>query len=265
MQTLRFGISVKHLMLVWAFFLSFFSYGQKYSVGVKAAPLISWPSFGDREAKDVFDRNITGGFSAGAVLSFPLKHNFDFFTEGEFSQKRRTLEFNDGWKNRSTYNFLDGTLLLRKSYDFRLEKGINAQWFLNIGPQVSYWLGGHGELNVGGIAYPYEFVFNEVPDGNFTRMYFNDINRWLFGLTFGFGIKAPLLNGQHITTEFRFVSGHTFLGNEDSSKIEILTFQDTMKTNLKTVSINVAYTFDFDVQKSRMGKSTLKKRVKKNR
>ena len=93
-------------------------------------------------------------------------------------------------------------------------------------------------------------------------MHVKDVNRWLFGLVAGAGVKAPLLKGQHITTELRFVSGHTFLGKKDSSHIEILTFQDTMKTNLKSLCLNISYTIDLDIQEGRKGKSTLDKQMK---
>ena len=246
--------------------MGFISKGQKYSVGVKASPLISWPAFGDKEEKELFSREVSLGFAAGGVLSFPLKHDFDLFVEGGYSSKGRRMKNKDnGWVNNSRFGFIDGALLLRKSYKFRLEKNIPSFFYLNIGPEVSYWATAKGDILVDGHANPYEVVFNEPPDGNFNYMYLNDVNRWLFGLVIGIGVKAPMLRHQHITTELRFVSGHTFLGTSESSKIAILTFDDTMMTNLKTISINLAYTFDFDVQKSRKGKSTLDRKIKRRR
>ena len=38
-----------------------------------------------------------------------------------------------------------------------------------------------------------------------------------------------------------------------------------MRMNLKTVSLSVAYTYDFDKVEARKGKSTVKKRMKKGR
>jgi hypothetical protein len=260
-------LSLKHLVIFLPFLLSFFSYGQKYSLGVKVAPSVSWPGFGDKDDKKIFSRRISVGYSAGLVLSFPLKQNFDLFIEGGVSQKKRKLEFTDGetWTNISTYHFVDGNLLLRKSYKFNLEKNVPSLFFFNIGPDIAYWLNGNGQLYVDGPAYHYNIVFNQPPDGNFHNMYINDVNRWLFGLTVGVGVKAPLSKGQHITTELRFVSGHTFLGNRNSSFINILGFQDTMMTNLKCLSLNISYTFDFDVQQARKGKSTLDKKIKRRR
>jgi hypothetical protein len=255
----------KLLTVFFAFFLPFFAYGQKYSLGVKAGPLINWSTLGDKEAKDKFSNGVRLGYSAGVLASFPLKHEFDFFAEAAYSQKGRKLTFKDGaqeWVNRSTYKFIDLTMLLRKSYTFRLEKNIPSQWYINIGPEISYWLSGKGTVAVNGPGSAYTIVFDKEPDSNFHYMYVNDVNRWLFGLALGVGFRAPLMRDQHINAEIRFVSGHTYLGNEDSSKIELLTFEDTLKTNLKVLNINISYTLDFDVQKSRKGKSTLDKKMK---
>ena len=254
----------KHLLIFLAFFSSYFSYGQKYSVGVKAAPLLTWPSFGEKEAKHDFSRGIGFGYSAGLLASFPMKNGFDCFVEGGYSVLSRKLKFNnDEWTNKSVYHFADMTMLLRKSYKFKLDKNVPSFFFFNIGPDVKYWLSGRGKIVVEGKGYNYDMVFNKEHDGSFTTMYMNNVNRYLFGLNLGVGIKAPMLRKQYITAELRFTSGHTFLGKKDSSYIEILTFDDTMKTNLKAISINVAYTLDFDVQQSRKGKSTLDRKIKR--
>jgi hypothetical protein len=254
----------KLLILFFAFLFPFFSYGQKYSLGVKAGPLINWANFGDREEKDELSSGIKLGYSAGVVVSFPLKHDFDFFAEGAYSQKGRRLRFEDDtWLNNSTYRFIDLTMLLRKSYTFRLEKNIPSQWYFNIGPEISYWLSGKGYVTVDGPEYPYTMVFEETGDGNpYKNMYLKDVNRFLFGLSLGVGFRAPLLRSQHLNTEIRFVSGHTYLGKKDSAYLPYLGYNDTMKMNLKVINIILSYTLDFDVQKSRTGKSTLDKKMK---
>jgi len=256
----------KHLLIFLAFFTTYFSYGQKYSVGVKAAPLITWPSFGEKDDKHDFSRGLTPGYAVGLLASFPMKKDFDCFVEAGYSTKGRKLKFNnDEWTNKSIYHFVDMALLLRKSYKFKLEKNVPSFFFFNIGPDVSYWLNGRGKIIVEGKGYKYDIVFNKEHDGSFSTMYLNNVNRYLFGLNIGVGMKAPLLRKQYITAELRFTSGHTFLGKKDSSYIEILTYEDTMKTNLKTLSLNVAYTLDFDVQQSRKGKSTLDRKIKRKR
>src|SRR5690606_38932895 len=100
-------------------------------------------------------------------------------------------------------------------------------------------------------------------------LYYNNANRMFFGLVLGAGIKAPLRNNSFISAELRFVSGHTNLGTNHYDYhprlwyASLLGYNDTLKMNLKVVSLTVAYTYDFDRIESRKGKSTLKKKLKK--
>ncbi|MEX2230761.1 MAG: hypothetical protein WD824_01270, partial [Cyclobacteriaceae bacterium] len=65
--------------------------------------------------------------------------------------------------------------------------------------------------------------------------------------------------------------GHTNLGNNKYQYpprewySSLLNYNDTMRVNLKVISLSVAYTYDFDKVESRKGKSTLKKKLKKGR
>lgn len=254
------------LPLVVVLLNSFSLAAQDFNLGVKAGVLANWASFGDKTQKDTFGTRLTYGYTAGFQIGFPMKENFRFLAEAAFTRKGRSITFNEkSWENRSIYHFAEATMLLRKSFRFELEKNIPADWFFSLGPEVAYWLDSRGRIIVNPPGSPYTAVFNEPPDGKLKNMYYNDINRWLFGLVVGVGFKAPLKGSQSIATELRFVSGHTFLGTRNSTSIAILGFEDTLLTNLKSINLVATYTFDFNIQKSRTGKSTLKKKLKKNR
>jgi hypothetical protein len=254
------------LSFLIASLISIASHGQKFTLGLKAGGLINWAGFGDKDQKDTFATKITYGYTAGFQIGFPLKKDFTFLAEGAFTRKGRSLTFNDNrWENKSVYHFAEATMLLRKSYHFQLRKNVPSEWFFVLGPEVSYWINSRGRIIVSKPGYPYAGIFDKAPDGNFNNMYYNDVNRYLFSLVVGIGFKAPLKSNQHICADLRFVSGHTFLGKRNSSHIEILGFEDTLLTNLKSVNLTVTYSFDFDVKESRKGKSTLKKSLKRTR
>jgi len=243
---------------------------QKYSVGFRAGGTVNWASFRDKDQKDTFSVKPTTGFTIGALIGFPLKNNYSVIIEGGFSQKSRRLD-DVLLENHSTYKFVDGTMLLRKAYKFQLGPDIPSEWFVNIGPEVGYWMSGKGYFTAGGPKYPYQIEFDKVPDGDLNYLYYNNANRVFFGLVLGVGMKAPLKNNTAITTELRFVSGHTNLGSNkyDYPTREwyaaLLNYVDTLRMNMKVISLSVAYTYDFDKQESRKGKSTLKKKIKKGR
>lgn len=245
------------------------AHAQKYSLGFRAGGTVNWASFRDKDQKDTFSIQPSMGFNVAALIGFPLKNNYSVIIEGGFSQKSRAMKDFTLLENHSTYRFVDGVLLLRKAYKFNLGKNVPAQWHFNIGPEIGYWLSGNGYFTAGGPKYPYRIEFDKVPDGDMNYLYYNSANRVLFGLVLGVGMKAPLKNNTAISTELRFTSGHTNLG---INKYEyptrewyasLLNYEDTLRMNMKVISISVAYTYDFDKVEARKGKSTLKKKLKK--
>lgn len=265
--------SVVHLLIVLFILLCVHnSYAQKYSLGLKAGASLTWPGFGDPEAKEIFNRRVKPGFQAGFIIGFPLKHNYDLLLEGGFSQRGRILTFNKdhSWKNEMTMQMTDMSIALRRSFKFMLWKNTPAEGFVNLGPEINYWLSAKGHISTtDGPKYRYDVIFDtEAPADGGYYMTMKDINRWLFSIGLGFGLKTHLQKKKHLTTEVRFLSGHTFLGKPNSSFMDRYIWgdgnmQDTMKTNLKTVTFTVAYTVDFDKVDLRKGKSTIKKRMKK--
>jgi hypothetical protein len=233
---------------------------QKFYLGAKAGPLISWQAFGDKYDKKAFDKvPPVLGYYGGGIIGFPLSKDYSFQTEAGFSQKGRKLVYLQGGpggapvEHKATYYFIDLSMMLRREFPLRLGKDIPSKWFLNIGPNINYWLAGKGVIQD---RYKYKIVFDEPNDGNYNNMYLNDVNRWLFGVDFGAGFHAPLRGNRRLMTEFRFTSGHTFYGKRDSHDIEILNFQDNLRSNQKVFSITVAYIVDMDIRQLRTGKST---------
>jgi hypothetical protein len=84
-------------------------------------------------------------------------------------------------------------------------------------------------------------------------------------------MKAPLRNNTAVSVDLRFISRHTNLGSNKYQYpvrewyASLLNYNDTMRMNMKVVSLSVAYTYDFDKKESRKGKSTLKKKLKKSK
>jgi hypothetical protein len=243
--------------------------GQKFSLGVKVGGSINWASFSDKEQKDTFDVLPTAGYTVGGFINFPLKHDYFVQMELAYSLKGRILK-DELLTNTSTYRFLDGTMLLRKSFHFNLAPNVPSEWFFSVGPEISYWISGKGNLRAEGPGYPYQIMFDGKPDNTTKHLYYVDANRWLFSLVLGVGFRAPLGPHQSITTEVRFVSGHTNLGTKDyqyPTKLwhGVLNYIDTLHVNLKTVAISVGYSWAFNSIEQRMGKSTVKKKGKKGR
>jgi hypothetical protein len=263
------------LSAIFIVFLSLeFGYGQsltpsqKYSIGIKAAPNFTIARYRDSELREQFKPSFVFGYTVGAQVKFPLKDRYSFLTEVGFAQKGRNTQFHPDGRNKGTYYFVDGSMALRKSFRVKLFKDIPTQMYFNIGPNIAYWLSGHGTLqyNTGGSA-DYEIVFDEEPTSDFSKYYYTDVNRWLFGIDIGVGGDAPLLRKQRIYSEFRVTLGQTQLGKKHSdSYIDLVPKPyDNLLCNLVAIQFQLTYTLEFDTRASRKGKSTKDKETKRRR
>jgi hypothetical protein len=246
---------------------------QKYSFGLRAGGMLSWPGFADADVKDTFGRKLKPGYNVGLFVGFPMKKNYEVLIEGGASQRGRILTFNDGtWANHLTMQMTDMGMQLRRYFKFQLTKNVPIEAFVNIGPEINYWFNSKGYVQVKeGPKYHYKIHYGATAPNNGDRyMTLQHTNHWLFSLSVGAGVRAPLRNNHFLSTEFRFISGHTFMGKKDSAFMEGFIWgdggmQDTFQTNLKTISLSVSYTISKDVIESRKGKSTLKKKLKRGR
>jgi hypothetical protein len=240
--------------------------GQKFSLGAKGGLLLSKPVFGDKEDKSRYEHKIRLGYQLGGFISFPLKGQYGCVVEGGFAQRGRTFIFGDGsYQNKATYNFIDMALLLRREFKFNLGKNIPADWYFNVGPNISYWLSGKGTIgSLTNDGTKYTLAFDQPADlGDFNTIFLNDVNRWLFGANVGVGMHAPITKTQRVSIEARFMWGHTYYGEKNSSSYSWVSFEDNLKSNEKFLSLTAAYTFDFDLQKAKAGRSTKDKDIKK--
>ena len=243
------------------------TYGQNFSMGLKLGPSVTWSAFADKEAKQNFNSEPKVGYIIDGIISFPLKKNYSFFSEFGFKQSGRKIKFNDDtWENNANYRFIDLSMALRKSFNVRIKKDVSTRCFFNAGPNINYWLDGKGKIKTQALSSAYEVIFNQEPNANFRHNYMNDVNRWLFGIDLGVGTDANITKTQRLLFELRFTYGHTYLGKKTgSSTIDLLGFQDNIKSNFKTLTFTACYFFDFDMRKSKFGKSTKDREIKRRR
>jgi hypothetical protein len=242
------------------------AFGQKFSMGVKGGLLGNKPALGDKSDRDYYKHKIKLGYQVGGFISFPLKGKYDCVVEGGYAQRGRIFQWGNGsFENNATYKFIDMALLLRREFKFNLGKNVPADWYFNVGPNISYWLSGKGTVgSTTNDGTKYTVAFDKPADlGDFNTIFLNDVNRWLFGANVGVGMHAPITKTQRVSIEARFMWGHTYYGERNSSSYSWVSFEDNLKANEKFLSITAAYTFDFDLQKAKAGRSTKDNEIKK--
>ncbi len=254
---------VKTGFLFFAMLFPSLAFTQKFSFGAKAGILGAYTNFADQPGRENFRSDIKLGYSLAGIIGFPLKKNYSFVAEGGFAQQGRRYTYTvngDQWN--ATYYFGEFSMALRKNFKLKIKENYATNWFVNFGPNINYWINGSGSMDpYFGIHQSYSYVFDGTPDQSYTKIYLNNVNRWLFGLNLGFGFTATTLKNQKILTEFRLTWGQTYLGQQNSESLggtPHITDELSLKGNLKVLNFSVAYIFDKDIRQSKMGKSTKK-------
>lgn len=268
MTNCLFGKFYIHTACIWLLLMcfSFSGFSQKLSLGVKSGPLVLWTAYGDKDDRAEFDSQVKAGFNVSGIIGFPLKKQYACVIEGGYSQRGRKVYFNEGFsQNNATYRFTDFSLLLQRAYSFNLAQHVVADWYFSIGPHISYWLNGDGVVgSVDNEGQPYTVVFDKEYTGLIdNKMYLNDVNRWLFGINIGAGIQAPLGGARKLNVEVRFISGHTYFGEQNSASYSWQNFEDNLRANEKILTLTAAYVVNVDLKDRKQGRSTKDKEVKR--
>ena len=240
--------------------------GVKYNIGPKAAFNVYKSRFNFKADEDIYDQKAKMGFQIGGALDMPLKEMIHFYSELYYSRKgKKTLITQSSITNDATYHFLELPVLLRLKFNAGKVASGPLKWHLDIGPTVSYWLSGKGEIYSDGPSYSYKVIFGEPPStGNdFDKMYISKANRWQWGLMAGVGMDYPVTKGQVVFIDLRVGFGGSNLAEyEGSASLPILGFSDSLDVRFLEFSLGAAYTFEIDWALTKKGKSTVKKRKK---
>ena len=236
---------------------------QKFTIGFKVGPSVTLGTYPDKELRDKFKTQPKLGVIGTFFVILPLKNEYSYLAEAGYGIKGRKVKLtNGGFINNQTFQVVEMSMALRKSYKLKLAKNIPSKWFFNVGPNVEYWVNAKGKF----VETKYAIKFNVPPDADLYTNYLTNPNRWLFGIDVGIGADAPINRRQKVRLELRGTFGQTYLGKKNSaSSYATLSWDDTLKTNLKTFAFTVAYTLDFDMRAMKMGKSTKNKEMKKRR
>ena len=218
--------------------------------------------------KDLFDSDYKIGYNVGIELNIPLIKSFNLNPEINYTQRGRKITVKEnGWTLNETHHYLEFPLILNFQSEVHIKnigpfKNIGTiTWFLGAGPNLSYLLGGSGELETVSLITDYDISFGGQ-ESDYHYMTFHDVNRWQWGLDFNAGIISPLKNGKSLVTTLRFTYGNTQLGTDDGSSMPILGFTDNLEHSYRVFNLSFAYLFGKDLGLIRKGKSTKGQKIK---
>jgi hypothetical protein len=237
-------------------------------VGPVAGANYSWTSFSDKDLKDAFQMNPVFGFHVGGHLAFKVRNRFFLHTSILYASKGRVLEgkLDTELKNSARYNYID--MPISYTVDFRGKIGGSKEfkYFLGIGPNVSYWLGGKGKLFNSDFEennreeLSYKIVFKKAPENQASdEMNIEQPNRLQLGLNFVAGMVLEPANRQRIMVSVRYELGHSYLAKTNGIFLDTY-FQDPLQSRNQGFRISLAYLVDLKVEERKKGKSTIDKR-----
>lgn len=255
-------ISTFKLIIASAFFICAFSDGFSQTFfGFKAGANATKISFDNDVYKKFYDTNFKPGFTAGAVFLIENKEKYGLYTEFLYSVKGKSVDShaNDYETNKAYYQYLDFPVMFRVKFNQP-----KFMWFLQLGPELSYWLSGKGAFEVyepdRDVITTYEYTVNFGEQKN-TADYLNvqNANRLQLGLAFGGGLIWDLKNGNYLSMDLRYSFGHTYMGEYKGASIPNIGLVDNMEYTNNVASVSVVYYFDI-AEKMRLSKNKYRKK-----
>jgi len=246
--------------------------GQIIRVGVKAGPQLSWFKSDDPKYRAVADIKPVIGFHAGAVISFKVKDRYFLTTELIYSQKGKvaTGKVDPDLNDKVTYHHIDLPVLFAYHFKGHIAKTREFKWYVNAGPNISYWLGGRGVIESGDIKenhlseVKYKIKFGERPNNNdIDILYIKEAQRLQFGMNVGAGIILEPGGNRKVMVDLRYEIGHTRIGTPESSQFLVAAdYQDNLKGRNKGLRLSIVYLLEFSTRSADInkGKSTSKQK-----
>lgn len=238
-------------------------------IGPIAGVNYSWTSFGERDDRSDYSVNPVLGYHFGGHIAFKVRKRFFLHTSILYSTKGKVIKgkLDPLLNNKVQYNYIDVPIVYTIDFKRKLGGGKEFKYFLGIGPNVSYWLGGKGtlynnDLNENGLPeQDYKIVFKkDVSTLGDDRMNVATPNRFQLGLAFTAGIEFEPSGTNRIMLNVRYELGHSYLSREEDGVFPIsITYTDPLKIRSQGFRISLAYLIDLKVEQRKKGKSTIKR------
>lgn len=237
-----------------------FVHGQAF-IGVRAGANVNKHKFDQEVYKKFYDTQFRPGYTGGLVFLYENKDKYGLYTEFLYSQKGKYVESraNDYVSNVSDYQYLDFPILFRVKF-----KQPKFNWYLMMGPELNYWLGGNGVFKVYDpsrdeiTSYSYTINFEET-SGSSEYLNVEEANRLQISFSVGAGMLWKLENANYLSLDFRFSYGNTYIGGYESASIPNIALVDNLEYTNNILAVSAVYYVDI-MEKLRLSKNKFRKR-----
>ncbi|MBX2971019.1 MAG: PorT family protein [Cyclobacteriaceae bacterium] len=237
-------------------------------VGPVVGTHVGWASYDDRDLKDFYDVSPTFGFHAGGSVAFRVQKRFFLQTSILYTQKEKKISGgDDGMFSNSLRNrYIDMPILYTAEFKARLGKDKIYKWYLGVGPNVSYWLGGKGTLANSSLdenlidELKYKVTFGKQTEVGEQEMNVEDPNRVQLGLNISAGLIFEPMGIHKFMLTTRYEHGHSFLSRSSMGVFGEINaqYQDELKVRNNAFVVSLYYFIDLKIEERHKGKSTSK-------
>ena len=253
----------------WIFFALFFAFAVRSESQVLVGPTggmqYSWVGYENKEYKGAYKTKPVLGFNAGAAVSFRVRKRFFLTSSLLYSTKGKLVEGKADalLHHRVTYKYIEVPILYSVDFKARLSSNAQFKYFLGIGPNISYWLGGKGVL------YNSDFAENNVPKTEFkirfnrdpvvgeqNEMIVEKANRVQLGLNLAAGLTVEPLPNQKFMLIGRFEFGHSFFSTAYKGVFKNTFYADELRSRNLGGRISLFYLIDTKTEDRKKGKTT---------
>ncbi|WP_165823890.1 outer membrane beta-barrel protein [Pseudochryseolinea flava] len=243
-------------------------------IGPIAGGNFSWTSFGDKDFKDDFKVSPVFGWHAGGHVSFRVRKRFFLHTSLIYSTKGKDMEGKselfDDLTLKMRYKYIEMPIVYTVNFRGTINKK-PFKYFLGIGPNVSYWLGGKGtivntdthEFAENGPEVDFKISFKGDPvETADDEMVVEKPTRIQLGLNFTTGFVFEPARDREMVLTFRYELGHSYLSRESNGVFGqyITYYEDNLKTRNMGLRVSLAYMIDLKVDQRKKGKTTFDKK-----
>jgi hypothetical protein len=253
-------------------------------IGPTAGLQLSSTSFYDKDYSQIYSVKPAWGFNAGMNVSFRVRKRFFLHTSLVYSTKGRTVEgknvtasqvdehlrklVDPQLKNQTTYRFIEMPISYTYEIKMHTKSGKEFKWYLGVGPNISYWLGGKGsfynaDINEShGPTIKYKVVFkqdmNNIGDD---QMNVAEPNRIQLGLNFSAGLVFEPMGYQKFMVTARYELGHSYLSKDGRGEFKLSnSYVDVLQARNNGIRLSLAYLVDMKIEERKKGKSTMRHR-----
>jgi hypothetical protein len=233
--------------------------------GPKLGINLSSVDYRDSKYYDGFNVLPVPGFNVGGVANIRVNDIFSLQTEIFYSREGKAIYgINKDFQNHlATYHFLRFPILFRYTLN---APAFNSRFYVNIGPNISRWLGGSGSVK----ALDFQDVFQDsrleyiirFSPGDLTYdkvdLFMESPIKWHLGMDFGGGYIYDLSKKHKFFIDFRYLYGHSFYGRDTDITFTLEDYSDTFQSSPQVFSVSFGYIYDIDLFAWAKGKSTLK-------